>query len=56
VTREALAELKAQYEAAWKESGGNLSVRELTLRSLKKLISRLTEEIARYEAYASGAR
>jgi hypothetical protein len=54
VTREKLAELKEQYEATSKETGGNQSARELTLRSLKKLINQLTEEIARYEAHVSG--
>jgi hypothetical protein len=51
VTRDKLAELQEQYKATEKETGGNKNARELTLRSLKKLINQLTEEIARYEAH-----
>jgi hypothetical protein len=51
VTREKLAELQEQYEATRKETGGNQYARELTLRSLKKLINQLTEEIARYKSH-----
>jgi DNA-binding TFAR19-related protein (PDSD5 family) len=51
ITREKLAELQEQYEATRKETGGNQSARELTLRSLKKLINQIIEEIARYEAH-----
>jgi hypothetical protein len=54
--REKLAELKEQYEVTQKETVGNQSARELTLRSLKKPINQLTEEIARYEAHVGGAR
>ena len=54
VTREKLAELQEQYEATRKEVGVNQSARELTLRSLKKLINQLTEEIARYETHVGG--
>jgi hypothetical protein len=56
VTREKLAGLQEQYEATRKESGGDQHVRELTLRSFKKLINQLTEEIARYEAHAGGVK
>ncbi len=56
VTREKLAELQEQYEATQKETGGNKSARDLTLRSLKKLINQLTEEIARYEANVGGGK
>jgi hypothetical protein len=54
VTREKLAGLQEQYEATRQETDGNQHVRELTLRSFKKLINQLTEEIARYEAHAGG--
>jgi len=54
VTREKLAGLQEQYEATRQETYGNQHVRELTLRSFKKLINQLTEEIARYEAHAGG--
>jgi hypothetical protein len=54
VTHEKLSELQEQYEATQKDTGANKSARELTLRSLKKLINQLTEEIARYEAHVGG--
>jgi len=49
-TRRKLAELEAHFEARRKEEGGDEYVRELSLRSIKKLINQLKEEIARYEA------
>jgi hypothetical protein len=52
VTRRKLAELQEQYDATRRETGGDPLARELTLRSLKKLLNQLIEEIARYEAHA----
>jgi hypothetical protein len=55
VTREKLKMLEEQYEAARTRSDTDERVRELTLRSLKKLINQLKEEIARFECRATGA-
>lgn len=52
VTREKLAGLKEQYELASQDQNMNPLARTLTMRSIKKLINQLTEEIARYEAHA----
>ena len=54
VTREKLRLLEEQYQAARTRSGTDEHVRELTLRSLKKLINQLKEEIARFECHATG--
>jgi hypothetical protein len=51
-TREKLGLLQAHYNARLQDEGGDTYVRELSLRSLKKMINQLTEEIARYEAHA----
>ena len=50
-TRAKLARLEARYERRCQETGGDAHVRELTLRSLKKMINQLTEEIVRYEIH-----
>jgi hypothetical protein len=50
-TRAKLARLEARYEALRNETNGNLRVRELSMRSLKRLINQFKEEIARYEAH-----
>jgi len=54
VTRQKLRMLEEQYQAARTRSGTDEHVRELTLRSLKKLINQLKEEIARFERHATG--
>jgi hypothetical protein len=54
-TREKLRRLEQQYEAARQESGGDEEARELELQSLKGLINQFQEEIARFEAHASGS-
>jgi len=46
VSREKLRMLEVQYQAARTRSGTDEHVRELTLRSLKKPINQLKEEIA----------
>jgi len=51
-TREKLRQLEQQYQAAQDRPGTDERVKRLTLRSLKKLINQLTEEIARFEAHA----
>lgn len=53
-TREKLRLLEEQYEAARTRSSTSEHVRELTLRSLKKLINQLKEEIARCECHVTG--
>jgi hypothetical protein len=50
-TRAKLARLEARYEQRSRETGGDIHVRELTLRSLKKMINQLTEEIVLYEVH-----
>jgi len=52
-TREKLRQLEEQYRAAQERSGTDERVRQLTLRSFKKLINQLKEEIARFEAHAA---
>ena len=49
-TREKLRSLEARYEADRREEGGDQHVRELSMRSLKRLINQLKEEIARFES------
>ena len=50
-TREKLRLIEEHYERKRKEPADDEHVRELTLRSLKKMINQLKEEIARYEAH-----
>ena len=49
-TRDKLRLLEERYEANKREQGGDEHVRELTMRSLKRLINQLKEEIARFES------
>jgi hypothetical protein len=49
VTREKLAWLEEQYAEAKRRPGENPHVRELTLRSLKRWINKMKEEIIRFE-------
>ncbi len=49
-TRENLRLLEERYEADKREQGGDEHVRELSMRSLKRLINQLKEEIARFES------
>jgi hypothetical protein len=51
VTREKLRMLEEEQVAARNRPFPNEHVRELTLRSLKKLINQLKEEIIRYESH-----
>lgn len=50
VTVEKLRLLEQTYEETRTESGGSDHSRELTLRSLKRLINQLKEELARSES------
>ena len=52
VTREKLHSLEARYEKVRQDSAGDAHVQELTLRSLRRMINQMKEEIARYEAHA----
>ena len=55
-TREKLRELEDRYASRLRETPANSHVHELTLRSLKRLINQLKEEIARFEAHHGAAR
>jgi hypothetical protein len=50
-TRVKLARLEARFEALRTDTNGNPRVRELSMRSLKRLINQFKEEIARYETH-----
>ena len=52
VTRSKLKVLEARYEASRREPAENAHVQELSLRSLKRMINQLKEEIARFESHA----
>ena len=49
-TRAKLRLLEERYQANQREQGGNEHVRELSMRSLKRLMNQLQEEIARFES------
>jgi hypothetical protein len=49
-TREKLRLLEERYEAKRQDQGGDEHVRELSRRSLRRLINQLKEEIARFES------
>jgi len=51
-TRQKLQWLEEHYEQKREQPAEDDHVRQLTLRSLKKLINQLKEEIARFEAHA----
>ena len=50
-TREKLRMLEESYDETRKDTSEEAYVREASLRSLKRLINQLKEEIARYEAH-----
>lgn len=52
-TRRKLRLLQDRYDARERERDGDSHTRELTMRSLKRLINQLKEEIARYESRTS---
>ena len=52
-TREKLRLLQQRYDVIRQESREDAHVRELTLRSLKRLINQLQEEIVRFEGHAA---
>ena len=49
-TRAKLVRLEARYETLRNDTDGNQRLRELSMRSLKRLINQFKEEIALYEA------
>jgi hypothetical protein len=53
VTRQKLGMLEGQYEATRMKDGIADHVRELTLRSLRKLINQFKEDIVRFESHAA---
>ena len=52
-TREKLRLLEEHYQRKREQPAEDEHVRELTLRSLKKMINQLKEEIACYEAHTA---
>jgi hypothetical protein len=53
VTREKLRSLEARYQAVKHEPGPDVHIQELTLRSLKRMINQMKEEITRFKARQS---
>ena len=53
VTREKLQSLEARYQAVKQDPGEADHIQQLTLRSLKRMINQMKEEIARFEARRS---
>ena len=49
-TRDKQRLLEERYEANKREQGGDEHVRELTMRSFKRLINQLKEEMVRFES------
>ena len=54
-TRNKLRMLEEHYEADRQEQGGDEHVREVSMRSIKRLINQLKEEIARFESRSSAS-
>ncbi len=52
VTRSKLKVLEERYEASRLESHENAHLQKVSLRSLKRMINQLKEEIARFESRA----
>jgi hypothetical protein len=53
VTREKLRSLEARYQTVSQDPGDDAHIQELTLRSLKRMMNQMKEEIARYESRRS---
>ena len=53
VTREKLQSLEARYESVRRDPAGDAHLQELTLRSLKRLINQMKQEIIRFESHAT---
>lgn len=52
-TQRKLALLEAQYQQALKRPATNRQVHELSLRSLRRMINQLKEELVVYKAHAA---
>ena len=52
-TREKICLLEARHEALRQEPADDAHVRELTLRSLKRMIHQMEEDILRYSCHAA---
>ncbi|MEX0818467.1 MAG: hypothetical protein WD070_02705 [Pirellulaceae bacterium] len=52
-TRDKLRLLEQRYKAERREAGGDEYARELSMRSLKRLINQLKEEVARFDSRIS---
>jgi hypothetical protein len=50
VTREKLRSLEARYRVVGQDPGEDAHIQELTLRSLRRMINQMKEEIARFES------
>ena len=55
-TRAKLARVEARFEVLRHDTVEDTHVREVTMRSLKRFINQLKEEIARYEAHQPARR
>lgn len=55
VTQKKLAGLQERYDSIRQETKGDSFVREVTLRSLKKMMNQMIEEITLYEIHAGAA-
>ncbi len=53
VTRRKLRVLEERYDASRREPSENARVQELSLRSLKRMINQLQEEVSRFESHAT---
>lgn len=53
VTREKLRLLESRYDALRREPATDAHIRELTLRSLKRMINQMKEEIIRFQSRSS---
>jgi hypothetical protein len=53
VTREKLRSLEARYGSVSQAAGDDAHIQELTLRSLKRMMNQMKEELARYESRRS---
>ena len=52
-TRDKLKLLEERFEANQREQGGDEHIRGISMKSLKRLINQLKEEIARFESRGS---
>lgn len=53
VTHEKLRLLESRYDALRQEPAADAHIRELTLRSLKRMINQMKEEVVRFQSRSS---